>query len=340
MAKATDDTIANPTAPTPIPTALNVTALAKRFGVARSTIQRRLRKGWTPPAGVQRRAAPRATPLAAPVLQVTPQPVPHQVPRLVPQSAPPETAWLCPPAQIQHEPDVMPDCQGGSRRVGLVLLATASAIAVLAICINAQTGWRFGTTPLAGATFAGLSNAADMLAIVLPSAAVALWWNRRHVLATSAWATWVLAAGMATLASIGFSSLHMGDTAAVRSAIVSTAVATADRRNAAIEVARDAAQAATGARQGECSRRGPLCRDRERDEQARMTELGATIAVPVPTAATIADADPQVTGAVRLAQWAGLSVTATDIGNLCLVLMALLPNLAGLVLAFGSALRR
>jgi len=71
-----------------------------------------------------------------------------------------------------------------------------------------------------------------------------------------------------------------------------------------------------------------------------MTELGATIAVPVPTAATIADADPQVTGAVRLAQWAGLSVTATDIGNLCLVLMALLPNLAGLVLAFGSALRR
>ena len=69
MAQATDDTIANHAPPTPIPTALNVTALAKRFGVARSTIQRRLKKGWTPPAKVLRKpskAAPDATPRAAP----------------------------------------------------------------------------------------------------------------------------------------------------------------------------------------------------------------------------------------------------------------------------------
>jgi hypothetical protein len=33
------------------------------------------------------------------------------------------------------------------------------------------------------------------------------------------------------------------------------------------------------------------------------------IAAAVPTAATIADADPQVTCAVRLAQWVGLGVT-------------------------------
>jgi hypothetical protein len=57
---------AESTLPTPIPTSLNVTALAKRFGVARSTIQRRLAKGWTPPARVQRRATPPATPDAAP----------------------------------------------------------------------------------------------------------------------------------------------------------------------------------------------------------------------------------------------------------------------------------
>jgi hypothetical protein len=35
------------------------------------------------------------------------------------------------------------------------------------VSINAQTGWRFGTTGLAAATFAGLSIAADVLAIVL-----------------------------------------------------------------------------------------------------------------------------------------------------------------------------
>jgi hypothetical protein len=76
--------------PTPIPTPLNVTALARRHGVARSTIQRRLKKGWTPSAQVQRKprkpaadaapsAAPDAAPTVAPVLhQPVPQEVPHQ----------------------------------------------------------------------------------------------------------------------------------------------------------------------------------------------------------------------------------------------------------------------
>jgi hypothetical protein len=227
-----------------------------------------------------------------------------------------------------------------SRSVGAVLVILALAIAGLALIINAQTGWHFGTTTLASATFAGLSVAADALAIILPSAAVGLWWNGRWTLSAGAWATWMLATSMATLASVGFASLHMGDTAAARSAIVTTAAATANQRSAAIEAARAAAQAATVARQGECSRRGPLCRDLEHVEQARMSELAAAIALPVPTAATIADADPQVAGAVRLATWAGLGVTATDIGNLRLAVMALLPNLAGLVLCFGVALRR
>jgi hypothetical protein len=221
-----------------------------------------------------------------------------------------------------------------------VLIVLAFAIAGLAIGINAQIGWQFGTTRLASVTFAGLSVAADMLAIVLPSAAVALWWNRRHLLATAAWATWALAVVMAMLASVGFASLHMGDTAAARAAIVTTAAATADQRTAALDAARVVAQAATVARQAECQKRGPLCRELEHVEQVRMTELTAAIASPVPTAATIAEADPQVTGAVRLATWVGLGVTATDIGNLRLALMALLPNLAGLVLCFGVALRR
>jgi hypothetical protein len=222
--------------------------------------------------------------------------------------------------------------------VGTLLIILALAIAGLAIGINAQVGWHFGTTPLAAGTFAGLSIAADMLAIVLPSAAVALWWNRRRILSASAWVVWGLAASMAMLASLGFASLHMGDTAAARAAIVTTA--TADQRSAAIEAARGAAQASTVARQGECQRRGPLCRDLEHVEQARMSELAAAIALPVPAAATISDPDPQVTGAVRLAQWIGLGVTATDVGNLRLALMALLPNIAGLVLCFGIALRR
>jgi hypothetical protein len=63
------------------------------------------------------------------------------------------------------------------------------------------------------------------LAIVLPSGAVALWWNGSRALSAGAWLTWSLAATMATLASGSFASLHISDTAAARAAVVTTATA-------------------------------------------------------------------------------------------------------------------
>jgi hypothetical protein len=294
----------NSNLPVPIPTPLNVSALARQHGVSRRTIARRLQKGWAPSVSTQTAIDPK-------------------------NLDPIDVAYKCAP----------PGRKPG-RKMGGVLIILAVAIAGLALIINGQTGFSYGTTPLAAGTFAGLSIAADLLAIVLPSAAVALWWNCRRILSASAWVVWGLAASMAMLASLGFASLHLGDTAAGRAAIVTTATAASDQRSSAIEAARAAAQAATLARQGECQKRGPLCRDLEHVEQARMSDLAAAIALPVPTAVTIADPDPQVTGAVRLAQWVGLGVTPMDVGNLRLALMALLPNLAGLVLSFGLALRR
>jgi hypothetical protein len=287
--------------PVPIPTSFNVSALARQHGVSRRTIARRLQKGWAPSVS-------------------TPTEVESKNPRPI------DVAYTCAPP---------------GRKVGTLLIAISFAIAGLALIINAQTGWAYGRTPLAAATFSGLSIAADLLAIVLPSTALALWWNRRPPAGHCRMGDLDAAVTMAILASLGFASLHLGDTAAGGAAIVSTAVGpTADQRNATIEAARAAAQAATVARQGECQRRGPLCRDLEHVEQARMSELTAAIALPIPTVAAIADADPQVTATVRLARWVGLGVTATDVGNLRLALMALLPNIAGLVLCFGMAQRR
>lgn len=87
-------------------------------------------------------------------------------------------------------------------------------------------------------------------------------------------------------------------------------------------------------------RRGPLCREREADERAALATLNTVVAAPVPAVATIADADPQVTAVLRLATWTGLNVKSDDVVNLRLALMAMLPNIAGLVLAFGMALIR
>jgi len=72
----------------------------------------------------------------------------------------------------------------------------------------------------------------------------------------------------------------------------------------------------------------------------KIARLTAAIATPFPAAASIGDADPQVMAVLRLAKWVGLTHTADAVMNVRLALLALLPNIAGLVLAFGVALRR
>jgi hypothetical protein len=219
-----------------------------------------------------------------------------------------------------------------------ILTLVALGIAGLALFINGQTGWHFGTTPLAAITFMGLAVAADLLAILLPTTAAALWHVRRFGLAAGAWLVWATVASLAVLASLGFVELNTTDTAAARAATVATATSIAEQRQSAIEAARTAANTAAEARKAECNIRGARCRDREADERAALQALNAAIAVPVQAAPTIADPDPQVTASLRLATWTGLKVTAVDVINIRLALMALLPNLAGLVLAFAGGL--
>jgi hypothetical protein len=226
-----------------------------------------------------------------------------------------------------------------SSRLGAILLLVTFVVAALGVGINAQTGWRFGTTLISAATFAGLSVAADMLAITLPAVAVALWLRARWALASAAWATWALSLALAALASIGFVNRHVGDAAAARQAVLQTVEAQSAQRDAAITTAKRAVAAAAESREAECKIRGQRCRALEHEEQLRLSELSAALALPLPAAPRVADADPQLAGALRLASWAGLRATADDLSNLRLALMALLPNLAGLLLCFGVALR-
>ncbi len=245
-------------------------------------------------------------------------------------------------APASHRRQIFNDSQAVDRssRLGAMLLLITVAVAVLGIGINAQTGWRFGTTLVSAATFAGVSIAADVLAIALPTVAVALWLRSRWALASAAWATWALSLALAVLASIGFVNRHVGDAAAARQAVLGTAAALTAQRDAAITTAKQAVAAAAESRQAECTIRGPRCRALEQEEQARLSELSAALALPPPPAPRVAEADPQLAGALRLASWAGFHATADDLSNLRLALMALLPNLAGLVLCFGVALRR
>jgi hypothetical protein len=318
-------------------TPLNVSALAREHGVSRKTIRRRLAKGWRPPAptepmgpGAAETAAGRDLVSAAPTSLCAAVPTSLGVPM---DDAPT-------PGRPGHL-EVLPPVAHSSSSGAAILIAVALAIGALALAINGQTGWRFGTTTFAAITFASLSVAADVLAITLPTAAVALWHARRKGLALAAWIVAGVALAGAALASLGFAELHFGDTAAGRHAIVMTSSTLADQRAARIAAAERAAVAASRAREGECSLRGPRCRDREAEERQALAALADAIAAPVPAVPTIAaDADPQVTAALRLATWLGLKLAPDDVVNFRLGLMAVLPNIAGLVLAFGVALRR
>ena len=230
---------------------------------------------------------------------------------------------------------------GSGRTLGIVVLAgIAVAIGALALAINGQTGWRFGTTTPASVTFAWLALGGDLLVLVLPAAAVALWHARRPVLAASAWTTWTVAAALAALASLGFVELYTSDTAAVRQAIIATSSSLGKQHEDGIAAAQLAVTTAAKAREAECAIRGQRCRDREGDERVALDALKKAIADPVPTVASISVADPQVTAALRLATWVGLKPTADDILNLRLALMAILPTVAGLLIAFATGLAR
>ncbi|HEY1362166.1 MAG TPA: hypothetical protein VGF60_07970 [Xanthobacteraceae bacterium] len=281
------------TLPIQIPTTFNVSALAREHNISRSTVRRRLARGWVPPASAPADPAPQAAPSAKP---------------------------------------------GNAKPAAVVLVGIGLLIGALALAINAQFGWRFGTSTVASMTFASLSLAADALALGLPAVAVALWHGHRPMLAACAWVTWTIAATLATLASLGFIELHTGDAAARRQALLATSSMLMKQHEDAIAAAQLAATTAVKGREAECVVRGPRCRDREGDERLAMAALNNVLAASVPAVAAIGAADPQVSASLRLASWAGLKVHADDVLNLRLALMAMLPNMAGVLLTFAMAL--
>ncbi len=236
---------------------------------------------------------------------------------------------------------ILPPARSTAPWIRAVLILVAIGIGALALIINAQLGWWFGTTPLASWTFAGLAVGADLLAMILPSVAVALWHAHHRLLAFGAWSTWPLVTALTVLTSLGFIELNTGDVAANRQSILATATSLATQRDDRIAAARTAAETAVSDRDAECkSGEGLRCRELRATVRSAEGKLSDALAAPVPPVVAINNADPQVTGALRLANWVGLGVKADDVRNVRLALMAILPNISGLLFAFSVGLAR
>ncbi len=186
--------------------------------------------------------------------------------------------------------------------------------------MNAWFARSLGSTDMAGYLFLAVGMAADIAALALPSVAARHWQARQRTTAATGWLVWLMTFVFAVTAGIGFASVNITDVALRRSSRITPAVT--------------AAQLALGdgmaARDRECRGGvGRFCRDREQAVIDLRKVLDSAMASVASTA------DPQTQAATRIVAWATMSrvqPTENDFAMLRLALLALLPQIGGVLL--------
>jgi hypothetical protein len=210
----------------------------------------------------------------------------------------------------------------------ILLVAAAFALAGVGITTNGWFARSLGSSDTAGWLFLAIGVAADLVALVMPSCAAALWHNRQRATSLAGWAVWAMTFVFAVTAGIGFASVNITDVTAARAARVTPAVT----------AARSALSDAMSARDRECVNGvGKFCREREAAVAGRRQILDTAMASVGQTA------DPQTDAAIKLVAWVTLGVlrpSGDDFAMLRLVLLALLPQIGGILLMVSRSAMR
>jgi hypothetical protein len=205
----------------------------------------------------------------------------------------------------------------------IVLSTAAFALAAAGITINGWFARSLGSSDLAGWLFLAIGVAADAVALVMPSCAASLWQARQRVTAALSWAVWAVTFVFAVTAGIGFASTNISDVTLARASRVTPAVTSAQTALTDAMVARDR----------ECRGGvGKFCRDREAEVTERRQVLDTAMA------SVGQSADPQTDAAIKLVAWVShglLRPAPEDFAMLRLVLLALLPQIGGILLMVG-----
>jgi hypothetical protein len=191
-----------------------------------------------------------------------------------------------------------------------------------------MNGWfarSLGSTDLAEWLFLAVGVAADLVALGVPSTAAQLWQARQRATAAAAWLVWSMTFVFAVTAGIGFASLNIADVTLARASRVTPAVTTAQ----------DALHDAMASRDRECvGGVGRFCREREQAVTDRRRALDAALS------SVEHAADPQTDAAIKIVAWLSrgtVKPAADDFAMLRLVLLALLPQVGGILLMIGRA---
>jgi hypothetical protein len=204
----------------------------------------------------------------------------------------------------------------------VLLTAAALALGAVGIAINGWFARSLGSTEVAAWLFLAVGVAADLIALVMPSIVAGLWQARRRATALVGWAVWLVAFVFAVTAGIGFASTNISDVTLTRGSRVTPAITGAQAAVADAMAARDR----------ECKVVGKFCREREAAVAERRQVLDSAMA------SVGLAADPQTDAAIKLVAWGSagmLRPAPEDFAMLRLMLLALLPQIGGLLMMVG-----
>ena len=234
-----------------------------------------------------------------------------------------EQTTAAPPAAPATPETVAPDDAARPNMASILLRAAAFALAGVGVAMNGWFAQSLGSSHVAGWMFLATGVAADLVALVMPTCAARLWHARHRATALAGWALWTVTFVFAVIAGVGFASINISEVAFAR----------ASRVTPAIEAARVSLTDAMSARDRECKGGvGKFCREREAAVAERRHALDMA------TQSVTQTTDPQTEAAIKLVSWLShglLKPEADDFAMLRLVLLALLPQLGGILLMVG-----
>ncbi len=228
------------------------------------------------------------------------------------------TRPVTPPVTPRHARPIAP----------MALTIAALALAAVGVTMNGYSAMSLGSTDLAGLLFLTLGVAADLAALAIPTCAALLWRTHQRGAAMAGWAIWLVTFTFAVTASIGFASLNISDVTSAR----------ASRITPTVTMAQISLTDAMAARDRECVHGvGKFCREREQGVNDRRQAVDTAMRDVAQTA------DPQTEAAVKAVAWlsmGALKPSADDFSMLRLILLALLPQVGGILLMVGRVHRR
>jgi hypothetical protein len=205
----------------------------------------------------------------------------------------------------------------------IALAVAAFGLAGVGITMNGWFARSLGSSDIAGWLFLAVGVAADLVALAIPSCAASQWHARQRGTAMAAWAIWLMTFAFAVNAGIGFASVNISDVTMARASRVTPAVTAAQTALADVTAARDR----------ECKGGvGKFCREREAAVTERRQALDAAMLT------VEHSADPQTEAASRIVAWLSFGTmkpSGDDFAMLRLILLALLPQIGGVLLMIG-----